>query len=164
MVWYHVLIICGVVKHNAGQIRAHQTRRSGCNSRPISAGVALQGSPHLQKTGRLKAWQGDFQQLHRDMFQEKCCFFASFKKKLHLKCAFANILLISFIFNFELMFCTCIIVVDLIFDDFWYYSFRIEICKIFITLKFEFPPFVSIKMPPCLKLDKLIVYLWKSYK
>jgi hypothetical protein len=42
-----------------------------------------QGSPHLQKTGRfdfslrehegeVKAWQGDFQQLHRDMFPQKC--------------------------------------------------------------------------------------------
>ena len=116
-----------------------------------------------KKQGDWRHDRGDFQQLHRDMFQEKCCFFASFKKKLHLKCAFANILLISFIFNFEFMFCTCIIVVDLIFVDFWYYSFRIEIYKIFITLKFEFPPFVSIKMPPCLKLDKLIAYLWKSY-
>jgi hypothetical protein len=44
---------------------------------------AFQGSPHLQKTGRLdfflrdhegevKAWQGDFQQHHRDMFSQKC--------------------------------------------------------------------------------------------
>jgi hypothetical protein len=61
------------------------------------------------------------------------------------------------------MSCTCIIVVDLIFVDFRFYLFRIEICMIFITSKFEFPPYVSIKMPPCLKLDKLIVYLWKSY-
>jgi hypothetical protein len=41
-----------------------------------------QGSPHLQKIGRLyfslrdhkgevKAWQGDFQQSHRDMFSQK---------------------------------------------------------------------------------------------
>jgi hypothetical protein len=82
---------------------------------------------------------------------------------MDLKCAFANILLISFIFNFKFMFCTCINVVDLIFVDFRFYSFRIEICKIFITSKFEFPPFVSIKMLPCLKLDKLIVYLWKGY-
>jgi len=55
------------------------------------------------------------------------------------------------------MFCTCIIVVDLIFIYFVFYSFGIEICN--ITSKFEFPPFVSIIMPPCLKLDKLIVYL-----
>jgi peptide methionine sulfoxide reductase MsrB len=34
---------------------------------------------------------------------------------------------------------------------------RIEICN--ITSKFEFTPLVSIKMLPCLKLDKLIVYL-----
>jgi hypothetical protein len=43
----------------------------------------LQGSPHFQRTGRLdfslreherkvKALQGDFQQLHRDMFLQKC--------------------------------------------------------------------------------------------
>jgi hypothetical protein len=52
-----------------------------------------------------------------------------------------------------------IIVVDLIFVDFRLHSFHIEICKIYITSKCEFPPFVSTKMPPCLKLDKLIVYL-----
>jgi hypothetical protein len=84
-----------------------------------------QGSPHLQNTGRLnfplrehegevKAWQRDFQQLHRDMFPQICCFFASFKKKLHLKCTFADILLISFIFNFKFMFCTCIVLLLLI--------------------------------------------------
>ena len=55
------------------------------------------------------------------------------------------------------MFCTCIIVVGLIFVDFRFYSFRIEICN--ITSKFEFTPLVTIKMLPCLKLDKLIVYL-----
>jgi hypothetical protein len=77
----------------------------------------------------VKACQGDFQQIHRDMFPAKmCCFLASFKNKLHLKCAFANILLISFIFNFKVMFCT--IVVDLIFVDFRFYSFHIEICNI----------------------------------
>ena len=57
------------------------------------------------------------------------------------------------------MFCTCIIVVDLIFVDFRFYSFCIEIYKIYITSNCEFPPLVSIKMPPCLKLDKLIAYL-----
>jgi hypothetical protein len=45
------------------------------------------------------------------------------------------------------MFCTCIIVVDLIFADFRFDLFRIEICK--IASKCEFPPSVSIKMPPC---------------
>ena len=86
-----------------------------------------QGSPNLQKIGRLdfsirehegevKAWQGDFQQLHRDMFPQKCVVSSHhLKKKLHLKCAFANILLISFIFNFIFMFCICIIIIiDLI--------------------------------------------------
>jgi hypothetical protein len=63
--------------------------------------------------GEVKAWQGDFQQLQRHVSTKMCCFFTSFKKKLHLKCAFANILLISFIFNFKFLFCTCIIIVDL---------------------------------------------------
>ena len=99
--------------------------------------------------------QGDFQQLHRDMFLQKCVVSSHhLKKKLHLKCAFANILLMSFIFNFKFLFCTCIIVIDFIF-----YLFHIEICEICITSTCKFPPFVSIKIPPCLKLDKLIVYL-----
>ena len=125
-----------------------------------------QGSPHLQKTGRLdfslrelnmrEKWRHneDFQQLHRDVFPQKCVVSSyHLKKKLHFKCAFANILLISFIFYFKFMFCTCIIVVDLIFVDFRFYLVCIEICKI-VTWKCEFPPFVSIKMPPCLKLNK----------
>ena len=95
-------------------------------------------------------------------FCKNVFFFTTFEKKMYLKCTLANILLISFIFNFKFMFCTCIIVVDLIFVDFRYYSFRIEICN--ITSKCVFPPFVSIKMLPCLKLNKLIVYLWESYK
>jgi hypothetical protein len=70
----------------------------------------FQGSPHLQNTGRLdfsfrehygevKAWQGDFQQLQRHAFAKMCCFLTSFFLNLYLKCAFANILIISFIFN-----------------------------------------------------------------
>ena len=97
---------------------------------------SIQGSPNLQKTGRLdfslrehkgevKTWQEDFQQLHRDMFLQKCVVSSHHLKKLHLKCAFANILLISFIFNIKFMFCTCITVVDLIFVDFRFYSFHI---------------------------------------
>jgi hypothetical protein len=100
--------------------------------------------------------------IHRDKFLQKCVVSSHhLKKKMHLKCDFANILLISFIFNFKFMLCTCIIVVDLIFVNFRFYSFPIEICKLYtcITSICEFPPFVSIKMPPCLKLDKLIVYL-----
>ena len=81
----------------------------------------LQGSPHFQRTGRLdfslrehegkvKALQGDFQRLHRDMFLQKCVVsWHHLEKKMHLKCAFADILSISFIFNFKFMFCTCII-------------------------------------------------------
>ena len=45
--------------------------------------IGVQGSPHLQKTERLdfslreheeevRAWQGDFQQLHGDMIPQKC--------------------------------------------------------------------------------------------
>jgi len=64
-------------------------------------------------------------------FHKNVLFLCIIKKKLHLRCAFANILLISFIFNFKLMFCTCIIVVNLIFVNFRFYSFRIEICKIY---------------------------------
>jgi hypothetical protein len=89
-----------------------------------------------------------------------CHFFLIF----NLKCAFANILLISFILNFKFMFCSCIIVVYLMFVDFRFDSFHIEIYKICITSKCEFLPLVSIKMPPCLKLDKLIVFFWNSYK
>jgi len=138
--------------------------------------IYCQGSAHLQKTERLdfthrehegevKTWQRDFQQLHRDMFLQKCAVSLHHLKKICIwSVSLLIILLISFIFNFKFMFCTCIIVVDLIFVDFRFYSFHIEICKIFITSKYEFPPFVSIKMPPRLKLDKLIVYLWKSYK
>jgi hypothetical protein len=63
---------------------------------------------------KVKALQGDFQQLQRDMFLQKCVSFCS---------AFEVWLLISFIFNFKFMFCTCIIVVDLIFVNFRFYSF-----------------------------------------
>ena len=55
------------------------------------------------------------------------------------------------------MFCTCIIVVDLIFIYFRFYLFRIEINN--ITSKLEFPPLVSIIMPPCLNFDNFILLL-----
>jgi hypothetical protein len=82
------------------------------------------------------SWRGV---LDKKLYIETCFHknvFASFKK-IYLKCFFANILLISFIFNIKFMFCTCIIVVDI------FCSFRIEICN--ITPKFEFPPLVSMK-------------------
>ena len=58
-----------------------------------------------------------------------CCFFASFNKiciwsvPLLIK---PNILLISFIFNFKLMLCLCINVVDLIFVDYRFYLFCLK--------------------------------------
>ena len=101
----------------------------------ICCSFTKQGSPHLHKIGRLdfslrehegevKAWQGDFHQLQNVFFSHH------FLKYLHLKCAFANILLISFIFNFIFMFCICIIIIiDLIFVDLKKFSFCLEICK-----------------------------------
>ena len=117
----------------------------------------LRDSPHLQQNkkrldissrrqeGEVKAWQGDFQQLHRDMFPQKCVVCLHHLKKLHCMCAFANIFLISFIINFKFMFCTCIIVVDLIFVDFRFYSFRIEICKILIFQNVSSLPLFRLK-------------------
>ena len=77
---------------------------------------------HREHKGEVKAWQGDFEQLHRDMFLQKKCVVSShlFFLKLHLKCAFDIILLI----NSKFTFCTCIIVGDLIFFDFQFYSFN----------------------------------------
>ena len=64
----------------------------------------------LEDEGEVKAWQGD-------MFLPKCGGFFYFS--LHLKCVFANILFISFIFNIKFMLCICfIIIIDLIFIDF----------------------------------------------
>ena len=95
-----------------------------------------QGSTHLQKSGRLdfslkdhegevKAWQGDFQQRHRDMFSQKYVFFSHFFFffNICIWSVFANILLISFIFNNKFMFCICfIIIIDHIFVDIRFYS------------------------------------------
>ena len=39
-------------------------------------------------------------------------------------------LLISFIFNFKFMLCICIIAIDLVFVEFRFYPFRLDICKI----------------------------------
>ena len=49
----------------------------------------------------------------------------------HLKCVFANILFISFIFNIKFMFCIyfIIIIIDLIFIDFRFIHFCLEICQ-----------------------------------
>jgi hypothetical protein len=78
-------------------------------------------------------------------------------KNLHLKSAFANFLLISFRFNFRFMFYICIIIIDLIFIDFRFYLFPLEICKIYMTSKYLFPSPISIKTLSCFKLDKSFV-------
>ena len=110
------------------------------------------GSPHLLKRGRLdfslrdhkgevKAWQEDFQQCHRHVFAKNEGFFHIFF--LHLKCVFANILLISFIFNIKFMFCICfIIIIDLIFIDFRFYSFLPWNLSMTSKCLFPFPDFL----------------------
>jgi len=114
------------------------------------AGNPYQGSSHFQKIGRhdftlrehegeAKAWQWDFQQLHRDMFLQKCVVSLYQFLKIAFEVSMANILLISFIFNFKFMFCICIIVADLIFVDFRFYSFRLEICKTYVCILPLFP-------------------------
>ena len=109
------------------------------------AGNPYHGSSHLQKIGRhdfilrehegeAKAWQWDFQQLDRDMILQKCVVsLYQLLKKTAFELCMANILLISFIFNFKFMFCICIIVADLKFVDFRFYSFRLEICKTYMN-------------------------------
>jgi hypothetical protein len=109
--------------------------------------IEIQGSPHLQKIGILdfslgehegevKAWQGD-------MFSQKYVFFHFF---LHLKCVFANILFISFIFNIKFMFCICfIIIIDLIFIDFRFIHFCLEICQWHLNVRF-LPPISYVHM------------------
>ena len=57
-------------------------------------------------------------------FCKNMVFFSQFFLYLHLKCVFANILLISFIFNNKFMFCIRFIIInDLIFVYFKFYSF-----------------------------------------
>ena len=64
----------------------------------------------LRRWGRSESMTG------RHVFAKMWAFI---KKKLHLKCVFANILFISFI---KFMFCICfIIIIDLIFVDFRFY-------------------------------------------
>jgi hypothetical protein len=79
-------------------------------------------------------------------FKTNVFFSHHFLKYLHLKCAFDNILLISFISNFIFMICI-IIIIDLLFVGFRFFSFCIEICKdILQTSKFILTKFqVKIK-------------------
>jgi hypothetical protein len=52
------------------------------------------------------------QRKDRYMFPQKCVVsLHHLKKKLHLKCAFVNILLISFKINFKFIFWTCIMII-----------------------------------------------------
>jgi hypothetical protein len=51
---------------------------------------------------------------------------------------FANILFISFTFNIKFMFCICfIIIIDLIFIDFWFIHFCLEICQWHLNVRFR---------------------------
>ena len=76
--------------------------------------------------------------IHRHVYVKMCWFFPyHFVLNLHLKCAFVNILLIFFIFNFTFMFCICIIAIDLIFVDFRFYSFRLEICRLYMYMNWH---------------------------
>ena len=95
--------------------------------------------------GEVKAWQGDFQQRHRDMFSQKYGVYHIF----FYICIWSVSLLISFIFNNKFMLCICfIIIIDLKFVDFRFYSFlswnsmanlvqQASVC-IFLDLGFNF--------------------------
>ena len=70
----------------------------------------------------MKAWQGDFQQRQIHVFAKTWVFFSHYFF-LYI-CIWSVSLLISFIFNIKFMFCICfIIIIDLIFVDFRFYSF-----------------------------------------
>ena len=74
--------------------------------------------------GEVKVRLGAFQEHYRDMFRWKLyallltsfslCVVTNiiFLWYLHLKHVFANILLMSFMFNLKYMFCICVIVID----------------------------------------------------
>ena len=106
--------------------------------------------------GEVKAWLTTASQTH--VFTNICCFFKSFFLNLHLKCAFANILLISFILNFISMFCICI-VVELIFIDFRFYSFHLEICKLYTwNTLIDIKMFISF---PYLNKNAVLFKIWQ---
>ena len=130
----------------------------------------IQGSPHLQKTGRLdfslrdherevKAWQGDFQQRHRHVFAKIWGFFTF----VFLICiGSVNILLISFILTINSCFVfvlllLLLILITLIFVDFRFFSF-LSFLQIWTTSKCLFPS------PDFLCPQDCHVYNFKSYE
>ena len=95
-----------------------------------------QGSPHLQKIRRMASpswnmrekWRHDRETSNsvvETCFWKMWGFFTFFFIYLHLKCAFANILLISFIFNINSYFVFALLLL-LIFD---FIHFCLENCK-----------------------------------
>ena len=118
----------------------------------------------IYKKKKYREHEGEFQQIHRDMFPQKCVVsFHQFFFFLHLKCAFANILLISFIFNFKFMFCICIIAIDLIFVDFIFHSFHLEICKIcnFILFTLKSVRYICRPVYPCWPIGVVFFLDWE---
>ena len=105
-----------------------------------------QGSPHLRKIGRLdfslrdhegevKAWQGESQQHHRDMFLPKCVFFNII---FLYYCIWSVSLLISFILTLNSCFVLSLLILYLL--VLYFINFCLEICKdIWITSKCSFP-------------------------
>jgi hypothetical protein len=68
------------------------------------------GTQNLKEFNNTAGWLSVFSCFRKNVF---------FYFFLHLKCVFANILFISFIFNIKFMFCICfIIIIDLIFIEF----------------------------------------------
>ena len=57
---------------------------------------------------------------------------------LHLKCVFAKILFISFIFNIKFMFCICFIIII----DLRFINFCLEICQWHLNVHFHSPDFL----------------------
>jgi hypothetical protein len=120
--------------------RAHQTRRSGREySRPISAEVALflfASHSFLANYLRfmvnlidkaivinVKIDKNERKGFYSSNKEGLICLFHIFFY-ICIWSVFATILLISFIFNNKFMFCICfIIIIDLIFVDFRFYSF-----------------------------------------
>ena len=90
-----------------------------------------------------------------DMFLQKCVVSSH-----HLKYDFANT---KYLVNILHMYVLLLLLLILYLSILDFINFPLK-SKLHTTSKYEFLPLVSIKMLPCLKLEKLIVYLWESYK